>query len=417
MAVKFVPRARVDSATKEELLRLTMGDEASSITTSLEDSPTNGIVTKAPTSNWAYDHNTDVTTKHLPSQTGASGKYLKSDGSVASWDTPAAGSSLRTAPYILSSNTGTANEKAGDDDTCDDANDEVQLAAADNSAAKGKVSLSTGTFILGAALTLDAGSTLVGQGSGILDPATKLSITGTNYGILLTPVGSRLGGIADLTIYTPQNFATAALTIQNNSTDIRGYKVLSGVMLHAYGSGVGETGETDVTAGSSGIKFICTGGFNQCIYNDVAVFGYEKTMWVYINETADTYYYMNGNFFNNWTLSSGKYLTYFETKSVTGWNQGDFAGNQFNGLILEPWWETSTTTQYGLYTVDDNGAGGYGRFYANQIVNCHIWDNGDIVNEALLLAANSYGNRITACFTFGRDSDLGTDNTIIRVPP
>lgn len=50
------------------------------------DSPVDGDVDSAISVNWAWDHEADVTTKHLPDQTGATGKVLRSDGSVASWD-------------------------------------------------------------------------------------------------------------------------------------------------------------------------------------------------------------------------------------------------------------------------------------------------------------------------------------------
>lgn len=298
---------------------------------------------------------------------------------------------------------------------CDNANDETDIATADAAAAFGVVELSHGSFDIDAALTLNDGCTLTGQGAGILGVATKLNITGTSYGITLSPSGSRIGGLEKLSIYTPQNFANTALLIQNSGTDIRGYDVLHKIGIHAYASGVGETGESDMTTGSCGIKFVCTSGFNQCTYNKVVVFGYEKTMWIYVHNTSG-YYYMNGNLFTDITLSSGKYLLDIDTTSTVGWNAGDFAGNQICGLILEPWWETTTMTQYGIYAHDDSGTGGYGRMYSNQITNCHIWDNDHIVQKAIYLGGNSYGNQITACFSYGRDTDLGTSNNINRIP-
>lgn len=314
--------------------------------------------------------------------------------------------------------TARAVEKAMAEVLCDGANDEAQIAQMDNDIARGKVLLSTGEYKLHAALTLDAGAMLIGQGAGVFNPPTKLTIVGSTYGILITPVSSRIGGMRDLAIYTGSAYPLAALTIQNNEMDVRGYDVLDNIAIKAPGSGVGEAGEADMTAGSAGVKFICTGGFNQCSYRKVMIFGYEKCMWVYVNAAAPgPYYYMNGNMFSDWVLSSGKHLTYFETLSATGtWNTGDFAGNQLVNFILEPWWESAKTLN-GFFTVDDAVASGYGRFYANQVLNMHIWDNDNIATHALLLNYNSVGNYIHSCNSYLRDTDLGTDNTIVRVPP
>ena len=51
----------------------------------IDDAPVNNEVNAPISSNWAYDHQNNTTTLHLPDQTDASGKVLKSNGSEASW--------------------------------------------------------------------------------------------------------------------------------------------------------------------------------------------------------------------------------------------------------------------------------------------------------------------------------------------
>jgi len=296
------------------------------------------------------------------------------------------GSLLVAANNAITAEKNQANVTGGG--VCDNTNDEVQLAAADAACNYGIVTLSSGSFEIDAALALDNGGHLVGKGCGDLGWGTRLNISGTDYGITLTPSGNYMGGVHNLTIHTPASFATAALTVDNNGTDIRGRHILSRLALKAYHAGVGE-GTPDITSGGIGINFLCTSGFNQNVFETIYITGFQKCMQVYINETADTWYYMNGNFFNWWTLAFGQYLMYFDINAATGYNQGDFAFNMFTGLILEP----STVhdlTDYGIYAVGT----GYGRFWGSYITQFICWDCDYIDTNVIYLDNNCPNNYI-----------------------
>lgn len=62
------------------------GSDPSIIEIDVDSSPVSGSGNPI-TSDWAYDHNADVTTKHLPAQATHSGKMLATNGTAASWPT------------------------------------------------------------------------------------------------------------------------------------------------------------------------------------------------------------------------------------------------------------------------------------------------------------------------------------------
>lgn len=51
----------------------------------IDDTPVDAETAAPISSNWAFDHAAEVTTKHLPSQAAASGLFLTSNGTEASW--------------------------------------------------------------------------------------------------------------------------------------------------------------------------------------------------------------------------------------------------------------------------------------------------------------------------------------------
>ena len=55
-------------------------------TTDVDDTPVDGVTNAPVSSNWAYDHAANVTSLHLPDQSGGNGKILKTNGSSASWE-------------------------------------------------------------------------------------------------------------------------------------------------------------------------------------------------------------------------------------------------------------------------------------------------------------------------------------------
>lgn len=62
------------------------GSDPSIIEIDVDSSPVSGSGNPIA-SDWAYDHNADVTTKHLPAQATHNGKLLATNGSAASWPT------------------------------------------------------------------------------------------------------------------------------------------------------------------------------------------------------------------------------------------------------------------------------------------------------------------------------------------
>jgi hypothetical protein len=354
----------------------------------------------------------NITTDSLGSGTANASSYLRGD---QTWVTPSWSSNVSYIAGFVAASDATADEIAQAQWECDGTNDEVQISAAE---AVGTVILSSGTFSIDDALTLNHGNRVIGQGSGDLAARTNLHINGTDHGILITPSGNYMGSLQDVNIWTDSGFATYALKVQNGGTDIRGRYILGNITVKAYHAGVGE-GTPDITAGSIGIDFACTSGFNQNVFENIYITGFEKCMRVYINETGDHYYYMNGNFFNNWTLAFGKYLMYFDINSATGYNQGDFAFNMFTGLILEPS-TVQDLTDYGIYAVGT----GYGRFWGTHMTQLIIWDCQYIDTKAIYLDNNCPNNYIDGAWTehfgdAGREaedtvSDAGSNNTITR---
>jgi len=77
-----------DADIPTEIKRVSMSDIKIYCMRGIDDSPVDGVTTKSISSNWAYDHAANITTIHLPDQSGKSdGSVLKTDGLVASWTT------------------------------------------------------------------------------------------------------------------------------------------------------------------------------------------------------------------------------------------------------------------------------------------------------------------------------------------
>jgi hypothetical protein len=88
----------------------------------IDDAPVNNEVNAPISSNWAYDHQSNTTTLHLPDQTDAAGKVLKSNGSEADWADDAGGHTIIDESTPLTQRTKLSFTGAGVEVT-DDGND------------------------------------------------------------------------------------------------------------------------------------------------------------------------------------------------------------------------------------------------------------------------------------------------------
>jgi len=77
VSVSFTPTSTITATNVQAAIEELIAD--------IDDIPVDGETSAPISSNWAYDHENNTTTKHLPSQTDNAGKLLSTDGVAASW--------------------------------------------------------------------------------------------------------------------------------------------------------------------------------------------------------------------------------------------------------------------------------------------------------------------------------------------
>lgn len=306
---------------------------------------------------------------------GTTGKVLTVVGGVPAWAIPglldaSAWVVATDAPATLKTYATSLQAAGYPVFVCDGTNDETDIVNACTAAANGKVKLSAGTFTIGAALSVVTGTWIEGEGGGEQVSGTNLNITGTNYGITLTPNHYAMPKLHNVKITTPTLFADTALKLtMNHELWNVAVPILSGINIKAYLAGVFE-GSPDMTAGSIGLSINCTKGvcFNR--FGPIAVNGYETGMRIYTNRVTTGYVYFNGNQFDLITIMYAKYALKLLATSDGADATSDIGMNNFSHVEIQPKDQgDGGASTYGLW-MDANAAG----IKWNNFANINIWD-------------------------------------------
>ncbi len=236
---------------------------------------------------------------------------------------------------------------------CDGTNDEANILAACQAVGNGSVKLVYSPFSIGAALNINTGTTLIGDGAGEEGAHTELTITGTNYGITLSEnttslLMSRLHGVL---IRTPASFNATALTVDWSGTEIRNqHNILNDVVCMAYHSSVKNVTTdnylADITASSVGVKFYATDkGLCLSSFGPFGAQGYETGILWYLVRSGSGWPYLTGNTFSGIYSQYSKNLMDIKVSSDAD-GAGEISCNTILDLQLQP---SDNTTVRGLY--------------------------------------------------------------------
>jgi hypothetical protein len=309
-------------------------------------------------------------------------KWKVGDGATA-WNTLPyqAGTGTGTGNMMVAASNATANEKiyavASGGSVCNGTNDQDNINTAAVAVGHGKLLLSSGTFNIDAALTIDDGCTIVGMGSGEEDAGTTLAITGTNYGITLqSPAASirfisRLWGVR---ITTPQNFASTALKVLANRSVWNEQLILDDLNIKAYLGGHVESGAADKTAGSIGLQITANASCSLalCSFGSISIGGYEIGLNILLSGFSGTQWaYINGNHFYSTCIEYSKYLVKIHTSSSST-ALVEISDNFFSMFQGQPELDSATTV-YGIW-LRSEGNDTYSIVRGNNFIKMMLWD-------------------------------------------
>ncbi len=365
---------------------------------------------------------TDYRTRVYDNDTGNPFKW---NGTAWVADPDATGSTTGAPVFVAASNA-TANEKtwavATGGTVCDGTNDQTDITTACTAAAKGKVILSSGTFNIQAAMTLNTGCVIEGQGSGEETYSTRL-LLGGNYTITLNPLSRLFTKLRGVLIETPTGFNTIALHVQATASVWNNHKILDDVVVKAYDSGAMEGGAGDLTAGSIGVQFSSSASacLAKCSIGHFTVCGYEKGVYFLLDGSGTQWKYINGNFFEYIGITYSKYpLTIANTSTSSALIE--FTDNHFAHIDIQPCL-AGTDTVDGL-TISGTTATANGVIHGNVIEFIEFWDWDTGNGKRIVITGNTtnttvYYNHIRGKYAIdqgaqGITDDFASTNGYIR---
>lgn len=269
---------------------------------------------------------------------------------------------------------------------CSGANDESDVLTHTAAVgAGGLVSLSTKTFNIQAAMSLNFEGTLKGMGP----RHSILNITPTNVGITLTNTYAAWPGMTRLhnvSIHTPTGYTADALTVRSLGPLWNIPQILSNIFCYAYngeitGVGIKIYQYSNASGNEESIAF--------CTFDNIHVRGYERCLYWYVYRRTSGSAYFNNNSWDKLFLGRGKYIFDAEINGDGTYEYNSIGGNKVTELGIQPHW-TLNNTDYGIRHIQ-GGGGGSEILFQNRH-NIFIWDWALAEFQAIYLCAGSEYN-------------------------